>query len=146
MLQWLSSLVFSWQPAVSFPSFQTLAASRYSLNTPFLTSCATQCAAMQAPFKVVCHCAQRIWCDAGMSTIAQTIAAWGLPSDAAQKLKEWLAHPATGFELEGLPDDDFWDLEDQHLQAADMLCSRREGQSCANSRNEVSVLGGSQST
>ena len=53
-----------------------------------------------------------------MSTIGDTIDAWGLPSEAAQKLKSWLALPTSGWELGWLPDQDFWGLEDQHLQAA----------------------------
>ena len=76
---------------------------------------------MQAPLHVVSGGADQPLWYAGMSTNGQTIDAWGLPSEAAHKLKSWLVHPLSGWELDWLPDQEFWGLEDQHLQAAGIV-------------------------
>ena len=53
-----------------------------------------------------------------MSTIEETIDAWGLPSNTAQRLKDWFTSRDNGYNLENAPDVGFFNLSDGELQEA----------------------------
>ena len=52
-----------------------------------------------------------------MSTVGETIDAWALPLDTAQRLKNWLTSPDVGWNLEDPPDEVFFNLSEEDLKA-----------------------------
>ena len=59
---------------------------------------------------------RRLLLFAGMSTLGETIDAWALPPDTAQRVKDWLTSPAGGWKLEDPPDDALLTLNEEDLK------------------------------
>ena len=59
------------------------------------------------------------------STIEETTDTWGLPSLAAQLLKQWLADPTKGgWKLEKLPDEDLHNITNDDLKDARIIAAK----------------------